>query len=65
MEAPTRQIAENAVEGSIVIGKLLESSDQSLGFDGQTETYTDLAKAGIIDPGKASKDSVRKCSFNC
>ena len=41
------QIAENAgVEGSVVVGKLLESKDAAIGFDAQTETYTDLVKAG-------------------
>ena len=48
-----RQISENAgVEGSIVIGKLLEQNDNNFGFDAQTETYTDLVKSGIIDPVK-------------
>ena len=51
LESPARQITENAgVEGSIVIGKLLEQSDSNHGFDAQTEKYTDLVKAGIIDP---------------
>merc|ERR1711991_792419 len=49
LEAPARQISENAgVEGSIVIGKLLEQSDVNHGFDAQSEKYTDLVKAGII-----------------
>ena len=53
LQAPVRQIAENAgVEGSVVVGKLLESKDAAIGFDAQTETYTDLVKAGIIDPTK-------------
>ena len=48
LEAPARQIAENAgVEGSIVIGKLLEQTDNNHGFDAQTESYTDLVKSGI------------------
>jgi Chaperonin GroEL (HSP60 family) len=43
LEAPARQISENAgVEGSIVIGKLSEQNDNNFGFDAQTETYTDL-----------------------
>jgi chaperonin GroEL len=55
LQAPTRQIVENAgVEGSVVVGKLLESKDANFGFDAQTETYTNLVKAGIIDPTKWS-----------
>jgi chaperonin GroEL len=50
---PTRQIAENAgADGSIVVGKLLESKDSNWGFDAQSGEYTDLVKAGIIDPTK-------------
>ena len=53
LQAPVRQIAENAgVEGSVVVGKLLENRDAAIGFDAQTETYTDMVKAGIIDPTK-------------
>jgi chaperonin GroEL len=53
LESPIRQIAENAgVEGSIVVGKLRESKEDSFGFNAQTEEYTDLVKAGIIDPVK-------------
>jgi len=53
LQAPVRQIAENAgVEGSVVVGKLLENKDASIGFDAQSETYTDMVKAGIIDPTK-------------
>lgn len=53
LQAPARQIAVNAgVDGSIVIGKLLESKDTNFGFNAQTGEYTDLVKAGIIDPTK-------------
>ena len=53
LQEPVRQIAENAgVEGSVVVGKLLENRDAAIGFDAQTETYTDMVKAGIIDPTK-------------
>ena len=53
LQAPARQIAVNAgVDGSIVIGKLLESKDTNFGFDAQSGTYTDMVKAGIIDPTK-------------
>ncbi|HBW24111.1 MAG: chaperonin GroL [Alphaproteobacteria bacterium GWC2_42_16] len=53
LQAPARQIAVNAgVDGSIVIGKLLESKDVNFGYDAQTGEYTDLVKAGIVDPTK-------------
>jgi chaperonin GroEL len=53
LQTPARQIAENAgVDGSIVIGKLLEKGDTNWGFDAQTSNYVDMLKAGIIDPTK-------------
>ncbi|HUA52896.1 MAG TPA: chaperonin GroEL [Candidatus Sulfotelmatobacter sp.] len=53
LQMPTRQIAENAgADGSIVVGKLLESKDANYGYDAQSGEYTDLVKAGIIDPTK-------------
>jgi chaperonin GroEL len=52
LQSPIRQIAENAgVEGSIVVGKVLEKSG-NFGFDAQKEEYVDLVSAGIIDPTK-------------
>jgi chaperonin GroEL len=52
LEAPLRQIVENAgVEGSIVVGKVLEKSG-NFGFDAQNEQYVDMVEAGIIDPTK-------------
>jgi chaperonin GroEL len=52
LESPIRQIAENSgVEGSIVVGKVLEKSG-NFGFDAQKEEYVDLVQAGIIDPTK-------------
>ena len=52
LEAPIRQIVENAgVEGSIVVGKLLEK-DGNWGFDAQNEEYCDMVEKGIIDPAK-------------
>jgi len=53
LQAPVRQIAENAgVDGAVVSGKLLEGDDDTRGFDAQTEEYADMIKAGIIDPTK-------------
>jgi chaperonin GroEL len=60
LEAPIRQIAENAgVEGSIVVGKLTDSKDRNQGFDAQTETYVDMIKAGIIDPAKVVRTALQ------
>jgi chaperonin GroEL len=53
IEAPIRQIAYNAgVEGSIVVGKLLEQKSLTFGYDAQNNEYVDMVKAGIIDPVK-------------
>ena len=60
LEAPVRQIAENAgVEGSIVVGKLTDSKDPYQGFDAQTETYVDMIKAGIVDPAKVVRTALQ------
>ncbi|TPQ51738.1 chaperonin GroEL [Prosthecomicrobium hirschii] len=60
LEAPIRQIAENAgVEGSIVVGKLLESKSATAGFDAQSETYVDMVEAGIIDPAKVVRTALQ------
>ncbi len=59
LQAPMRQIVENAgVEGSVVVGKLLESDDPTLGFDAQAGKYTDMIKAGIIDPTKVVRSAL-------
>src|SRR5205823_13737003 len=53
LQIPLRQIAENAgVDGSIVVGRLLEGSDINRGFDAQSGEYVDMLKSGIIDPTK-------------
>ena len=53
LQQPVRQIAENAGnDGAVVVGKLLEKKNATWGFDAQSESYTDLVKAGIIDPTK-------------
>ena len=59
-EAPIRQIAENAgVDGAVVAGKLLESSDSNYGYNAQTGEYTDMVKAGIIDPTKGVRTALQ------
>jgi chaperonin GroEL len=53
LQAPLRQIAENAgVDGSVVAGKVLESDNRAFGYDAQSESYGDMLKAGVIDPTK-------------
>ena len=53
LQAPVRQIAENAgTEGSVVVGKLVEAKGTNIGYDAQNNKYTDMFKAGIIDPTK-------------
>ncbi len=60
LEAPIRQIAENAgVEGSIVVGKILENKSETYGFDAQEETYVDMLEAGIIDPAKVVRTALQ------
>ncbi len=60
LEAPIRQIVENSgVEGSIVVGKILEHKSQTFGFNAQTEEYVDLIEAGIIDPAKVVRTALQ------
>jgi chaperonin GroEL len=60
LEAPIRQIADNAgAEGSIVIGKLADSTNPNQGFDAQTETYVDMIEAGIVDPAKVVRTALQ------
>ncbi len=59
-QAPLRQIAENAgVDGAVVAGKLLESDDVNYGYNAQTGEYTDMVKAGIIDPTKVVRTALQ------
>jgi chaperonin GroEL len=59
LEAPIRQIAENAgVEGSIIVGKVLQKSG-NYGFDAQKEDYVDMVQAGIIDPTKVVRTALQ------
>src|SRR5262249_21876660 len=63
IEAPIRQIAENSgVEGSIVVSKVMESKDESFGFDAQTEDYVDMVAKGIIDPTKVVRRALQDAS---
>ncbi|GGF69527.1 60 kDa chaperonin 2 [Terasakiella brassicae] len=60
LQAPIRQIAENAGhDGAVVAGKLLESDNTSFGFNAQTGEYTDLVAAGVIDPVKVVRAALQ------
>ena len=60
LQAPIRQIAENAgVEGSIVVGKLLEQKIPAFGYDAQNNEYCDLVAKGIIDPAKVVRTALQ------
>src|ERR1700759_2341974 len=60
IEAPIRQIAENSgVEGSIVVGKIMESKSETFGFDAQNETYVDMIAKGIVDPAKVVRTALQ------
>ncbi len=59
LEAPLRQIAENAgVDGAVVAGKVRESDDKTFGFNAQTEEYGDMFKFGVIDPAKVVRHAL-------
>jgi chaperonin GroEL len=60
LESPIRQIVENAgVEGSIVVGKVLENKSLTFGFNAQSETYVDMIEAGIVDPAKVVRTALQ------
>src|SRR5215470_17044054 len=63
LQQPLRQIAENSgVDGSVVVGKLLEGKGASIGFDAQNGEYVDMFKAGIIDPTKVVRCALQDAS---
>jgi chaperonin GroEL len=60
LESPIRQIAENSgVEGSIVVGKIMDNKSETWGFDAQTEDYVDMVEKGIIDPAKVVRAALQ------
>jgi chaperonin GroEL len=60
LESPIRQIAENSgVEGSIVVGKIMDNKSETYGFDAQTEDYVDMVEKGIIDPAKVVRAALQ------
>ena len=64
LEAPIRQIAENAgVEGSTVVGKINDNTkSDTFGFNAQTEEFVDLLKAGIVDPAKVVRTALQNAA---
>jgi chaperonin GroEL len=63
LQAPARQIATNAGEdGSVIVGKILENSNYSFGFDAQSGDYVDMVKKGIIDPTKVVRQALQGAS---
>src|SRR5438034_3975361 len=60
LQQPARQIAENSgTDGSIIVGKLLDSKDVNYGYDAQKGEFTDLVQAGIIDPTKVVRHALQ------
>ena len=60
LEAPIRQIVENAgVEGSVVVGKILDNKSETYGFNAQTEEFGDMLQAGIVDPAKVVRSALQ------
>jgi chaperonin GroEL len=60
LQSPVRQIAENAgAEGSIVVGKIIESKGGAIGYDAQNDKYVDMFKSGIIDPTKVVRTALQ------
>ncbi|MEP1795670.1 MAG: chaperonin GroEL [Parasphingorhabdus sp.] len=63
LQAPVRQIAENAgFDGAVVAGKLLDQKDKNFGFNAFSDKYEDLVKAGVIDPTKVVRAALQDAS---
>jgi chaperonin GroEL len=63
LQSPARNIAENAgAEGSVIVGKLLESTQANEGYDAASGTFTDMVKAGVIDPTKVVRSSLQNAA---
>jgi chaperonin GroEL len=63
LQAPIRQIVANAGEdGAVVVGKLLDQKEPTFGYDAQNHEYTDLIKAGIIDPTKVVRNALQNAA---
>ena len=63
LEAPVRQIAENAgLEGSVIVDKIRRSRKVGYGFDAYNETYCDMIPAGIVDPTKVTRSALQNAA---
>ncbi len=63
LESPLRQIAVNAgYEGGVVVNKVLHDTEGNIGFDASTGEYTDLIKAGVIDPAKVTRSTLQNAA---
>ena len=63
LEAPARQIANNAgADGSVIVGKLIEEENPTIGYNAQTGEFTDLIKAGVIDPTKVVRSALQNAA---
>ncbi|MGN1347025.1 MAG: chaperonin GroEL [Eubacteriales bacterium] len=63
LEAPVRQIAENAgFEGSVVVDKIRSSGKIGYGFDAYNETYVDMVESGIVDPKKVTRSALQNAA---
>ena len=63
LEAPVRQIAENAgLEGSVIVDKIIRSRKIGYGFDAYNEVYTDMIPAGIVDPTKVTRSALQNAA---
>jgi chaperonin GroEL len=63
LQSPVREIVHNAGgDGSVIVGRLLESNDFNVGYDAQRETYCDMIKAGIVDPTKVMRMALQNAA---
>lgn len=63
LEAPVRQISENAgFEGSVVVEKIMNADKKGYGFDAYSETYCDMIEAGIVDPAKVTRSALQNAA---
>src|SRR5690606_2404698 len=60
LQAPIRQIAANSGdEGSVVVGKVLDNSSETYGYNAQTSEYGDMIQMGIVDPVKVVRTALQ------
>ena len=63
LQAPARYIAQNAgAEGSVIVGKLMEGKDDNVGYDAKVNEFTDMIKAGVIDPTKVVRAALQNAA---